>query len=510
MADSPPRFSIITPVCDPTLGQLRELWRSLRNQEFSGWEWCIADDASSDPAVVDLVDEFGTDPRVRLVRHDERQGIVAATNDAAALATGEYLAFVDHDDLLHIEALGAVEAAVEAAGATRPDLLYTDEDVLDPIGHRVAPFFKPAWSPERLRSQNYIGHLTVVRAALFVEMGGLRPEFEGSQDLDLLLRVGERTDRIVKVPGVRYHWRASPTSVAGDPTAKPYAYDAAVRSIAEHCERVGIVAEVRRLEPKGRYAVVRTPRRTISTSLILTDGEVGDSGRGRPGDLAAHRRFAAAVGAELVVVDRERGVGPSQARNVGAARAEGEVLIFLERSGRIAADAATWQHLAALALEPAIGLVGTANRLADGSVLDAGVVVGPTAMVPLLADFPTDADINRGELAVTRELSAVSAWCLAIARDRCATLGGFSAEMGFHESAFDLGLKARLAGRTVVWTPLPHVEFHATRRWSTGWPQRHGGAFGERWRPWLRTDPYFTSDVRLGRAHHVAGVRYPD
>ena len=205
MADSPPRFSIITPVCDPTLGQLRELWRSLRNQEFSGWEWCIADDASSDPAVVDLVDEFGTDPRVRLVRHDERQGIVAATNDAAALATGEYLAFVDHDDLLHIEALGAVEAAVEAAGATRPDLLYTDEDVLDPIGHRVAPFFKPAWSPERLRSQNYIGHLTVVRAALFVEMGGLRPELEGPRTSTSSF--GGTTDRI-EGPGVRYHWRA--------------------------------------------------------------------------------------------------------------------------------------------------------------------------------------------------------------------------------------------------------------------------------------------------------------
>ncbi|MEL0284287.1 MAG: glycosyltransferase, partial [Ilumatobacter sp.] len=178
-----PRFSVVTPVHDPSVDGLRACADSVLGQSHSDWEWVISDDASSDAEVVAYLDELARDQRVTLIRREVNGGIVAATNDALRVATGEFVAFLDHDDLLTPDALSAVDEVL--LGDDSIDFLYSDEDKIDDDGNRSQRFTKPAWSPERLRAQNYCSHLSVMRRALVDEVGGLRAGFDGAQDYDL-------------------------------------------------------------------------------------------------------------------------------------------------------------------------------------------------------------------------------------------------------------------------------------------------------------------------------------
>jgi len=239
---SRPRFSVITPVFRPPPGVLRETIASVRAQTCADWELCLVDDASLSSDVAAVLDEAaGDDPRVRVSYRSENGGIVAATNDALAMARGEFVAFLDHDDLLDPRALSCVANAIDEHPEV--DYLYTDEDKIDEVGRRFDPFFKPDWSIDRLRGQMYTCHLSVIRRSLLEEVGGVREGFDGAQDYDLVLRVAERARGIVHVPGALYHWRALASSAASGGSAKPYAYDAGSRAIAEHLERVGFPAE---------------------------------------------------------------------------------------------------------------------------------------------------------------------------------------------------------------------------------------------------------------------------
>lgn len=467
------RFSIVTPVCDPTVAELRELWESLLAQTLPAWEWCVCDDASVDPEVVALLDEYSRDARVRLERHPERRGITAASSTAASLATAGLLAFVDHDDRLHPRALADVVETLDA----HPDavLAYTDEDVLDAHGFRVAPSYKPGWSPERLRSQMYVGHLTVVRRDAFDAVGGFRDGFDGSQDYDLALRITERAPvgAVVKVPGDRYHWRATTRSVAGDPDAKPYAYDAAIRALTEHCARVGIEATVTMLDPPGRYVVRRTPARDIAVEVVA-------------------------------------GLDDAAALNAAIARSAAEVIVVVDPAAELVADEADLAHVAGLATEDGVGVVGIAGRWSDDTMRDGGLVLAAGGPVGVLADFPHDADHNRGDLAVAREVAAVGSHGFAVSRRQLDRVGGLCGSMALDDAVLDLCCKVRLLGERVVWTPRPWTVADQHRRWEVPSGRRYGRAFRERWLPWVLPDPYYTADIRLGRAHHVAAVDFPD
>ncbi|MFM7272069.1 MAG: glycosyltransferase family 2 protein [Actinomycetes bacterium] len=211
-----PRYSIITPVYDPPEDVLRACLDSVARQEFTDWEHCLVDDASTQPHVARVLEEYAARDRRFLVRRRPANGgIIAASQDALAMATGEFVALLDHDDLLTRDAL----ASIEAVASTDPDLdyCYSDEDYLSPEGEFINPFYKPDWSPERFRSQMYTGHLSVARRSLVEAVGGFRPGFEGSQDYDLVLRVTERARSVRHVAKVLYtggscprRWRTTP------------------------------------------------------------------------------------------------------------------------------------------------------------------------------------------------------------------------------------------------------------------------------------------------------------
>jgi glycosyltransferase involved in cell wall biosynthesis len=224
-----PRFSVVTPVYDTPPEVLRAMLKSVRAQSFEDWELCLVDDRSPGPHVREILAEAERgDSRIR-VRHRERNGgIVAASNDALEMAGGEFVALLDHDDELHPDALAHVHEALLLT--PEADYVYTDEDKIDVAGRHSGPFFKPGWSPERMRTQMYTCHLSVLRRSLVEEVGGFDPEFEGSQDWDLVLKVTERARAVLHVPKILYYWRMLESSAAGGgEAAKPYAFEAGKR-----------------------------------------------------------------------------------------------------------------------------------------------------------------------------------------------------------------------------------------------------------------------------------------
>ncbi len=234
-----PRISVIMPVYNPNPKFLDEAIRSVINQIYGNWELCIADDASTDDDVMATILGWQkTDDRIHVIRRKTNDNISVATNDACGLATGEFLAFLDHDDVLTPDALGEVALALSENPAT--DLLYSDDDKIDQSGNCFAPQFKPDWSPELLLSYMYWSHLVVVRRSLFALLGGMRLGFEGSQDYDFILRASERARRIIHLPYVLYHWRAVPGSIAMSGHAKPASFEAGRRAVQEALNRRGV------------------------------------------------------------------------------------------------------------------------------------------------------------------------------------------------------------------------------------------------------------------------------
>ena len=238
---SQPTISIVLPVYNTAEPFLRSALDSVLQQSYPNWELCIADDCSTEPHVRAILNDYAQrDPRIRLTYRERNGHISEASNSALALATGEWIAFFDDDDLLHPHALHFVAEAI--ASNPRAALIYSDEDKLDQYNERHSPYFKCDFNYELFLAHNMICHLGVYRRRLIEEVGGLRPGFEGAQDYDLALRVIERiaSDQIIHLPRVLYHWRAHSGSTAATADAKPYACEAARRAIAEHLQRIGV------------------------------------------------------------------------------------------------------------------------------------------------------------------------------------------------------------------------------------------------------------------------------
>lgn len=262
-----PLISIVIPVYNPNIDDLRECVDSVLHQNCNAWELVICDDHSSDVSVISYLNELAACQSVRVIWHQKNGGISSATNDAIAASTGSYVAFLDNDDILPVDAIGLV---VDAILRLDCDFLYTNEDKLFSDGSFGQPFYKPDYSPELLLSCNYVTHLTVVRKSFGDQLGWLRSEFDGSQDYDFALRVFETTKRIAHIPEICYHWRIGRNSVAGNPSAKPYAYESARRALEDALKRRGILGKVVQ-HPSflGHYKVLALPSPEIEIMYVL-------------------------------------------------------------------------------------------------------------------------------------------------------------------------------------------------------------------------------------------------
>ena len=266
---SEPLVSIITPVYNTPLKVLNQCIKSVRSQTYSNWELCLVDDKSPNDECRKTIENFARkDSRIKFLHRVVNGGIVAASNDALAMSRGDLVGLLDHDDVLEPDALEKVVDAFN--GDSQIDYVYTDEDLLDEQGKCRNPIRKPDWSPERFRNQMYVCHFSVIRRTLLNEIGGFREGFDGSQDYDLILRVSERARKIHHIPIILYHWRISSESVAANPHAKPYAYEAGRRAITDHLKRVGLDGVVhRRFDLPGNYQIVRTPTYAHQVDIVI-------------------------------------------------------------------------------------------------------------------------------------------------------------------------------------------------------------------------------------------------
>ncbi len=263
-----PRISIVVPVYDTPQGFLEEMIESVLAQTYSNWELLLADGASRASWVRPTLERYAArDSRIKARFLNENGGISRNTNAALPDATGDFIGFLDHDDALAPFALFELAAAINREPDA--DLIYSDEDLLDPHGQRWHPRFKPDWSPETLLGSNYVLHFLVIRSKLLNELGGLRPEFDGSQDHDLALRAGERTCRVVHIPKVLYHWRQHSNSTALNPASKSYAVAAGHRAVREALARRGVEAEIAHHVTPGYYLVRPGLKKLPSLSVVI-------------------------------------------------------------------------------------------------------------------------------------------------------------------------------------------------------------------------------------------------
>ena len=250
----PPLISLVVPVFNVDERWLRRCVQSIRDQWYANWELCLADDKSSAEHIRPLLQELAdTDPRIKIVFRSSNGGISAATNSAIDLATGSHIGFIDNDDELAPQAL--YEVARSLISHPHADFIYTDEDKITEDGTRFDPFFKPGFSPHLLLGHNYITHFVVVARTLLDAVGPLRSEFDGSQDYDFVLRATEKAHEVHHIPSMLYHWRTLPTSVAGDPRSKMYAYEAGKRAIEEALSRRSLPGAVTMLDNLGTYRI---------------------------------------------------------------------------------------------------------------------------------------------------------------------------------------------------------------------------------------------------------------
>ena len=496
-----PFFSVVTPVYEPPLDVLREMIQSVRSQTFQDWEFVLVDDRSPSEDVRRVLRQAAIhDRRIRVIERAENGRIVAASNDAVAAACGEFLVFIDHDDLLAPTALEAVAAVIVREPLV--DYIYTDEDKVDADGQHYNEFLKPEWSPERLRGQMYTGHLSVMRAELVRRVGGFHQGFDGSQDHDLALRVTEQARKVVHIPEVLYSWRVVPGSAAGDVNAKPYARDAGRRAVQAHLDRCGIPGRVSISDVPGCYRVERDPDLALLVSVVIpTRGGTGLVwGQRRCFVVDAVKSIIAKAGIDrfevvvvfdpqtpkavleelrevagdrLLLVPFDEPFNFSAKCNVGFLASSGDVIALLNDDLEVISDGFLGQLIAPLS-ERDVGMTGAHLLYGDSTVQHAGHAYVAGHYAHALQGTPQDDPGPFGILRINREVSGLTAACVALRREVYEEVGGFWEELPGSFNDVDFSFKIRAAGYRLVWlADVRLYHFESRTRDKTVQPYEH-------------------------------------
>jgi GT2 family glycosyltransferase/predicted SAM-dependent methyltransferase len=518
--ENPPLISILMPVYNVKVALLRQAIDSVLRQIYPHWELCIADDASSSPRIRATLEEYvRRDPRIKVVFRTERGNISAASNSALELATGEYIALLDNDDELAEHALFQVAKTI--IGDRSLDYIYSDEDKIEPNGRHVDPFFKPDWSPEYFLTCMYTCHLGVFRTALVRELGGFRSEYDSAQDYDLALRMVARSNRIGHVPDVLYHWRKLPNSTARSHRAKPQAFETACRALASY---LNTKEQSGRVEPgpfaglhRVRFDIVGRPK----VSIIIPTASRPARIRGHDTTYVSHcvqtiRRATSYSNYEIVTVDNDD-MPPDLQReldrwnvrrvsftdefnlaskmNLGAAKAEGDHLLFLNDDTEVITP--DWiECMLEYSQQPEIGAVGVKLLFPDGRIQHVGVVLlDGDPCHPFYANGGKDMGYWAGNF-LTRNVSAVTGACMMTRADLFHELGGFDEVFFLNYNDVDYCLRVIEHGRRAIFTPYAQL-YHFEGATKSGIQPEELEVFKRRWQETKSRDPYFNPNLSL-------------
>lgn len=522
------KISILMPVYNTPPNILDEAIQSVLNQTYPDWELCICDDASSLQRTVNVLQKYkGSDPRIKITRAPRNLHISNATNLAAQFATGDFVAFLDHDDTLEPDALEVIARTLKAN--PEADVLYTDEDKIEPDGCLSEPYLKPDWSPEHLLSVMYILHFFVVRKSLFLDLGGLRNEFTGAQDYDLALRATDKARQVVHIPKVLYHWRKLRGSSAGDADAKPAALSNAHRAVEDFVISKTSGATVSDgLFPGSFRAQYPVDESRPVTLLILTDsGRREVAGRGNIPLLehtvtsiverstfrnyriivvdngkmseAVRERYAQA-GIEVNFYHLEGAFNYAKKVNYALKLVETEDVIILNDDLEVIAP--DWiEALLSFSRRPDIGAVGGMLLYPNNRIQHAGVVLGVNGLsAHLFHNLPSDEAAYCGFNNVIRNYSAVTGAVLATRMSVIREIDGFNEALAIDYNDIDFCLRLREAGYRIVYTPfakLYHFEGSTLVRQVAN--QRDKNNFVVRWGSAVERDPYYNPGLPKNR-----------
>jgi len=513
-----PLFSIIIPVYNTEEVWLRKAIQSVQAQVYQNWEICVVNDASTKSHIVPILDGYAaSDPRIRVKHLSKNRGIAGASSEALAMATGEFVGLLDHDDELTPDALW--EAVSWLNRIPDLDLLYSDEDKLTADGVRVEPFFKPDWSPDLLLSMNYITHFAVFRRTLLQAIGGFRSGYEGAQDYDVLLRITEKTNRIAHAPKILYHWRMGDTSSASSAGAKPFASERGRRAIEDALKRRGHEASVEVLAPgryRARYKIHKSP--LVSIIIPTRDqvrllrqcvASIEEKTRYDPYEIviidnnsidAETIHYLDALSDKHRVLRYPQPFNFSAINNFGADQAEGEHLLFLNDDTQVI-DAEWLIALVEQAQRAEVGAVGAKLLYPDNCIQHAGVTLGICGGAGhAFRKLPNNRTAYFGLADLTRNCSAVTAACMIVPRKVFNEVGGFDEELKVVYNDVDLCLRIREQGYLILYTPfavLYHFESASRGRLR---PTREEELFCRRWSEAIRGgDPYYNPSLTLTR-----------
>lgn len=524
-----PLFSVVMPTYETPADLLEKAVESVKAQLYGAWELCIADDGSKSPETRRMLERYAAeDPRIKVVFRETNGHISAATNSALELATGEWVALLDHDDELTEDALYWMAASLEADPDA--DILYSDEDKIDEEGKLSDPYFKPDWSPELFLSQNMINHLGVYRRSLIEKAGRFREGFEGSQDYDLALRVLEQTsdDRVRHVPAVLYHWRTVAGSVALATGEKTYPYERARKAIAEHLERKGVKAEViagrdglsHRVRPdlparKPHVTVIVPTRdrldmmRMVVTGLLETtdypnwDLIIVDNGS----EKAETLEYFAEIQADkrISVLRDDAPFNFSRLNNLAVAQAKGPLILLLNNDIE-PIDAGWLEEMVRQIQRPGVGAVGAKLYYPTDTVQHVGVTTGIGGVAGHFdKHLPREAPGYFSRAQLIHNVTAATAACLLTTKKIYKQVGGMNEkELKVAFNDVDFCLKIRAAGHRIVLTPFAELYHHeSVSRGLEDTAEKRDRFRSEmlwmrsKWGDALDADPYFSPNLSL-------------
>ena len=525
-----PKISIVVPLYKTPEKYLRRLVESVQEQTYSNWELCLSDGSGADSPVAGILKQLAaSDKRIKVIPHDSALQISENTNSAIEAATGDFIAFADHDDELTPHALFECVKALNDHPGTL--VVYSDEDKMSMDGHKFfQPHFKPDYNPDLLCTVNYICHLFVVSRKVIDQVGMLRKEFDGAQDYDFIFRCVEavKDEEIYHVPKILYHWRCHEDSTAENPESKTYAFEAGRRAVQEHYNRTGIQAKVLDGEFLGLYRTEFIRDHDPLISIIIPNKDhiddlkrcmdsidqkstyqnyeyvIVENNSTDPATFEYYKKLEA-ENEKVHVVYWDGVFNYSAINNYGASFARGEYFLLLNNDTEII-NPNCLEELLGYCMRSDVGAVGARLYYEDDTIQHAGVVIGFGGIAGhcfVLQPRGTTGYCHR--IICAQDYSAVTAACMMVKRTAFEEVGGLSEELQVAFNDIDFCMKLRKAGYLIVYNPYAELyHYESKSRGLEDTPEkvarfnREISVFEKRWPDILRNgDPYYNPNLTL-------------
>jgi O-antigen biosynthesis protein len=523
-----PLISILMPTYRSNIQFLKSAIDSVCRQTYENWELCIADDASDAPELRAILEDYAAhDVRIKLVFRDANGHISAASNSALAIAKGDWIALLDHDDLLDEHALFCLAGVINQQPDAR--MIYSDEDKIDEAGVRSDPYFKSEWNQDLFYSQNMFSHLGAYEAGLIREVGGFRAGYEGSQDYDLALRCMERIniDQIHHIPRVLYHWRIHEDSTANSIGAKPYAKLAGEKALNDHFQRQNIHANAESENIGGGYRVryalptvlplvsIIIPtknksellKKCIDSILSKTDYDnyeiiIVDNGSDERKATNLLKKLAENI--KIHVIRDASPFNYSKLNNAAVAQAQGSVVALLNNDVEVI-NAQWLKEMLSHALRAEVGVVGAKLFYPDNTIQHAGVVLGIHGIAGHVHRFLPKNHLGYcGRASLIQSFSAVTGACMVMRKSVYLEVHGMNEDLPVACNDIDLCLKVRQAGYRNIWTPYAELYHHESlSRGLDDTPEKQARSAKEvaymqqRWGDLIKNDPAYSPNLTL-------------